>query len=217
MDVPNTVLPFQNYQSILSNCWILTMHKTHNKIHTRWFKPWPFKIPDRWRGHKTLEFGARFHHPKRVTSRIARYVFIPYINSHKYQMTKCLFEIPLVRSPTQVVSPRAHWRQYLRKTKVPFAIDDFSWMPSLPPVLLHRTDYCIRLKGKIHCPIHHKLQNIILHFECICHLSKFCKNSTKNATSFAWRKSSKSLPNNFTNENYMCVICWTTKVLNTKK
>ena len=52
-------------------------------------------------------------------------------------------------------------------------------MPSLPPVLLHRTDYCIRLKGKIHCPIHHKLQNIILHFECICHLSKFCKNSTK--------------------------------------
>ena len=29
-------------------------------------------IPDRWRSPTTFEFGSRFHHPKKVTKRIAR-------------------------------------------------------------------------------------------------------------------------------------------------
>ena len=42
-------------------------------VGTRWFKPWPFH--PLFRGHQQPFKGSRFHHPKKITSRIARYTW----------------------------------------------------------------------------------------------------------------------------------------------
>ncbi len=66
---PQQVLTQTSLKKTLRN--LPPMKKKKQNTSTRWFKPWPF-CP-LVGGHDSPLKGTRFHHPKKVTSRIARY------------------------------------------------------------------------------------------------------------------------------------------------